>query len=496
MYSDKKNSVWLSIQYLSTLIFSFITLKINLSNFGQEQFGIWLLLASFWGISSVIDMGFGTSIIRYVAEARNRNDFSGVNKIISTGFLIFIVLGLILLVGGNFLGNVIYFDNPNLINKAFSGEAKIVFLLLGLAFYLRYITILLKSIFEGLKNFVLHSQLSILYNCLILVAVIFISALKLSLVSLAMAYFLSSVLLLVLHFVYLKIKYPEVSFSKSLLKYSEIKSLFKFSMSVQVASIFGAFIDPLIKYFLGSFISIETVSSYEVARRFAVAISGLFATSFRTILPKASVLKNRNEFGEFIMSEGIKITKLGIVYSGFTYGVFSVIIIIIIKLWFGIEQSIFIFLILSLPETVNNAGYAVYMTCLGIGKAFYLAVIQGVNLILISLSLIFGIWLFKGYLGLLGFFASELIVNFLLLKLIKNFSGINIIEYLKKIGIDKLLLSLLLTFTVILLGLNFNINIYILSAALSVFSLFLYWNETKQYIKIFGTLFPVSNFFK
>ncbi len=496
MYSDKKNSFWLSIQYLSTLIFSFITLKINLSSFGKELFGIWLLFASFWGISSVIDLGFGTAIIKYVAESRDREDYTNVNKIVSTGLFIFIILGLILLVGGFFLGYAIYFNNPNLIKGPMSSSVTGVFILLGLAFYVRYIVSLLRSIFEGLKDFVLPSILNLFYNCFILFSVILVYAVKLKLEYLALAYFISSFLLLLLHYIFLKIKYPEISFGKTLLKLNQIKSLFKFSISIQAASIFGAFIDPVIKYFLGSFISVETVSSYEVARRFAVAISGLFSTSFRTILPKASVLKNRSEYSEFIMSEGVKISGLGISYSGFIYGVLSLVIIAFIKFWFGIDQSIFIFLILSMPESVNNAGYSIYMICIGIGKAFYIAVIQGVNLILISVSLLVGIWLFKGYLGLIGFFASELIVNLLLLKLIKNSSGIKIIEYLTQIGVNKLLVSLFLTLTVIFASIQFNINIYILTSVLSLLSIILYRKDFQKYAKVFWALVPVKAFFK
>ncbi len=493
MYNDKKNSVWLSIQYISTLIFSFITLKLNLLSFGQQLFGIWLLFASFWGISSVIDLGFGTALIRYIAEAVDRKDNYSVNRIVSTGFFIFILLGIILFLLGNIMGVIIYFKNYNIISGNIKSQAKLVFVFLGISFFLRYLTSYFRSIFEGLKNFVLPSKLNLIYNCLILCSVIIVFVFKLDLVSLAFAYLLSSIVIVILHYVFLTIKYKEIKISRVYLKFRYLSSLFKFSISVQAASVFGALIDPMIKYLVGNFISIETVSSYEVARRFSVAISGLFATSFRTILPKASVLRTRDEYNEFIMTEGIKITKLGITYSGFMYGVFSIFIIIVIKFWFGIEQSIFIFLILSMSEAVNNTGYSVYMTCLGIGKAFYLAVIQGLNFFLISISIVSGIWLFRGYLGLLGYFVSELIVNFFLLRLIRDTSGINISKYLKNIGINKLLISLVLTLAVIFLGINFKFNIYMLSSVLSLISFLLFWNETKQYIKMFGTLFTVSS---
>ena len=68
MYSNRKNSGWLSFQFIVMLLVALITLKLNLTHYGAHQFGSWILFASIWGCGAAIDFGFGTSLVKYVAE--------------------------------------------------------------------------------------------------------------------------------------------------------------------------------------------------------------------------------------------------------------------------------------------------------------------------------------------------------------------------------------------------------------------------------------------
>ncbi|MBK6914004.1 MAG: hypothetical protein IPH11_10220 [Ignavibacteriales bacterium] len=74
MNKNKRNSLWLALQYLIGLIISLITLKLNLSQYGEQIFGGWILLSSLWGFGKVIDLGYGTALIKYIAEFKNDPD--------------------------------------------------------------------------------------------------------------------------------------------------------------------------------------------------------------------------------------------------------------------------------------------------------------------------------------------------------------------------------------------------------------------------------------
>jgi len=482
MVENKRNSLWLSIQFIASLLFSLVTLKLNFLQFGEEIFGIWILLISFWGITSIVDLGFGTAIVKYIASANQNNDIDEINRIASTGFVIFLFLGIILLATGLFSGFLIYFNNKRIVPE---DEIKVflkVFFLLGISFYFQYLIIFFRSIFEGLNNFVITSKLTLVYNLLILFSVILNYLFKYEIWSLALFYLISSFSLLFMYCLTLRQKFGMIKIIPRKFSRSMAKMMFGFSFKIQIAAFLGASMDPIVKYVIGNYSSTSIISYYEVARRFAIAISGLFNTAFKTILPRTSILKTKKDYKNYILSEGTKFSKFGIIYSGALYGIFSIFILFIIHFWFGTEQSIIIFFILSLSESVNNTGYMVYTFFIGIGKGIYLVIIQLSNMLLITSGLILGFSIFQNQIGLLGYFFSVSIMNLFMLLLLKRETGINISLYLKKIDFKKLILLLLLISLVIFFNYIFSINIYILSSGLSILCILFFRKDIKTYL--------------
>ena len=489
MPQNKKNSIWLAIQFVSSLIFSLITLKLNLLHFGEQIFGIWILMISFWGISTVVDLGFGTAIVKYIAGANANNDKDEINKIASTGFVIFFTLGILLLATGILIALAIYYSNTNFIPKQYLSEFKAVFLFLGFSFYFQYLVVFFRSLFEGFNNFVITSKLTLIYNLLILFSVSIVFVLKLSIWTLALFYILSSIILLLLYYFTLKQIFHSVQVNPGQFSFKYARRMFSFSFSVQIATFIGSSIDPVIKYVIGNYGSTSIISYYEVARRFALAISGLVNTAFKTILPRTSVLAKRSDFRDFILNEGINYPKFGIVYSAIFYGICSIFIVLIIHFWFGFERSIIIFFILSLAESVNNTGFMLYSFFTGIGKGLYLVIIQSSNIILVILSLVAGFLIFGNQLGLIGYFVSVLLMNLLMVYLLNKQTGISIEQYLHKIHIYKLFMLLFFILLVIIGNYVYSINVYLLSATLSLLCLFLFMRDIRQYLSQLKGLF-------
>ena len=160
MNQEKRNSLWLAIQYIVAIIFSFITLKLNLLTYGKELFGSWILISSLWGFGRALDFGLGTSIIKFVAEY-NHKDASRLNYLLSTCLLLMFFLGIIIFILIFEIGQLIYFSTNEILGSEHIEEIRIVFLILGLSFYLNYIIIIIKSVFEGMSDFGTTSRISI-----------------------------------------------------------------------------------------------------------------------------------------------------------------------------------------------------------------------------------------------------------------------------------------------------------------------------------------------
>ncbi len=478
MHSDKKNSLWLAIQYIIALVFSLISLKLNLNNYGDKTFGVWIILSSLWGFSSTIDFGFGIAIIKFVAQYKNEED--NVNKILSSVFFVFILLGLLIFIFCNSLAYYFYF-NSTLIPLNQIESFKTVFLILGAAFLMQYFSIFFKSIIEGLNNFTVTSKVIIFQYTLILFGASILYYFDLEIIWLSLVYLITNSVIFCIYLIYYFSQIKVYSISFSLFELKEAKRIFKFSVSVQMMNIFYALIDPVVKYLMGSFYNIGAVTAYEIARRTASSISGLFFNTFRIILPKASVLKTDSEITSFVQNEIVKYTRIGLTYSGLTFGILSLPVIGIIYFTFEIKEVVTFFVILSLPETINNFGYAIYNFLLGIGKTVFLASLQFINLVIVVLSLFVGFSFFHSSIGLLGYFFSVLLGNILMLSYLNFRIKIPLSKYMAQIGIYKLvLLIVMILLTVVFLQIT-QINIFLLFFILNVTAFLVFYKDVSYY---------------
>lgn len=481
MVDNKKNSKWLAIQYIIVILASFITIKLNISHFGTELFGIFILISSFWGFGTLIDLGFGTAMVKFIAQS-NKDDEAEFKSLVSTGLIIFLIVGIIIFVLGNLLSQIIIFNNSKLISPGFGPIAHPVFLLMGIFFFSQYLGAFFRSILEGMNAFWVSSRIIILYNILNIISVLIVVITGRSLIVLAVSFIFCSVTAMIITVMYIKIKYRIALFSLSSFSFKLFRRVLRFSISVQLASLSGAAMDPVVKFLIGNYASVSIVSYYEIARRFSTALSGLFTTTFKYYLPKTSVLKKVEDYNHFLLDSGAGLSRLSITYSGIVFGLLQGVVALIIKLWFGFDGVIFIFLLLSVSEVINNFGYVLYVFLMGIGKADILMLLQFIYLILLSATVAIGLIIFKSMMGLLGSFFAVFIINILLIWYVSRLSGISIRKYLVTVKIKKLgiLVSLIM---LAIFSQYFNlIPVFPAVFSLSILSGIFFFNDIKSLI--------------
>ena len=480
--SNRKNSLWLAIQFCLIIVFSLITLKLNLMHYGKELFGSWILVASMWGIGRALDFGLGTSLIKFVAEY-NSNNSTRLNVLFSTCFFLIIMFGALIFIIIFGITRYLYFNNHNIIPVDYSFEIWKVFIILGLWFYLNYITIFFRSVFEGMNEFVLSSKISIVNSLLIFLAVLISFYFELPLLHLAFGYLFSSLIILSIYIVAFRIKIPSHQLSWKLIERVMIRKVFNFSLAIQGASIFGSLIDPLIKYLLGSFSNTGSVSIYEVARRFVLAITGLFNATFRPILPKASAISSSQEYQGFIYAECANLSKIGVLYSGSVYGIGSLIIPLLIQKVFGYDEALLMYLILAIPESINNFGFPIYNFLIGVGKAYFIVFIQFTNVVIIGISVLLGLLIFNNILGLLGYGLTIIIVNSLMVWFINKKFGVSVKKYFALSKAYKLIILVVLLIMSIISIYNTYLEIYSTFFILGGLSILFFITDLYLYFK-------------
>ena len=76
-----------------TLTVSFFLLPYILGRLGDAQFGLWVVVASVGGYFSLFELGVGGSVVKTVAEHRERGDREELNALVSAGFVVFLGSG-------------------------------------------------------------------------------------------------------------------------------------------------------------------------------------------------------------------------------------------------------------------------------------------------------------------------------------------------------------------------------------------------------------------
>jgi len=87
-----------SMDYLVTfveLVLGIFMLPFNTSHLGQSAYGLWVLAASITFYFSMLNLGYGYALVKYVAEFRAHRDARSLNEVMSTMFFVFAGIGLI-----------------------------------------------------------------------------------------------------------------------------------------------------------------------------------------------------------------------------------------------------------------------------------------------------------------------------------------------------------------------------------------------------------------
>ncbi len=78
---------WLA--HLVVMAVGFFLMPYVMRTIGESGYGAWVFVNSVAGYSTLLYMGFGSTVCRFVADKRARHDWDGLNAVASGVFAVF-----------------------------------------------------------------------------------------------------------------------------------------------------------------------------------------------------------------------------------------------------------------------------------------------------------------------------------------------------------------------------------------------------------------------
>ena len=330
---------------------------------GQSEFGLYSLAVATISYLSIMDLGFGSAIVRFASKYKSLGDKYKENNLY--GMFIIIYLGLGFLVG--LMGVVLYFNSDSMFGETMTSEElyklKILIGLLTFNLTFSFPFTVFRSIIIAYEKFVFSKVLSIvqvMINPLIMIPLLFFGYKSIALVVVLTVINLS---VSIINLVYCKIKIgisPNYGFfDKSLLK--EISG---YSFYVFLNGIVDQIYWSSSQFILGSVGNTVMIAVYSVALTFKGLYFSLSTSFVGVLLPRLTKMIIEKVSNNELSTLFIKLGRLQYIILLFILSNFIFFGKKFIELWAGIEYSesylitLFIIVPLTIP-LIQNVGITI-----------------------------------------------------------------------------------------------------------------------------------------
>ena len=349
------------------LFVSLIYTKILLSHLGQSEYGLYALVASVIGYLSVLDMGFGNAMIRFISRSKAKNDDPtniGENKINGVFLFLYSIIGIISLIIG-----FVLVANIDSIFKSLTvvelHKAKIIMMILVLTVSLSFPLSIFDSYVVSCEKFKFAKVLALIKTLIVPFTMLPLLYMGYKAITMVVVTSLYTIIfhLITIYYCFKKLN-MKISFSFKNIDTKFLKEIFGYSFFIFLNIIVDNIYNNTDQIVLGAVAGTVAVSIYSIAMKisqinmnFSTTISGLFFPKITKTLEEENGDKKVSDI--FIKVSRIQLYIMALVLFGFI--IFGKQFII---LWVGNEyiDAYYILLILMIPSIIpltQNIGISI-----------------------------------------------------------------------------------------------------------------------------------------
>ena len=330
---------------------------------GQSEFGLYSLIGSLVAYLSVLDMGLGNTIVRYVSKNRAVGDKKSESELNGLFLSVYSVIGLITLV----VGSVLYFNVDNMFGATLNSDqierAKIMMILLVFNIAISFPLSVFASLMQAYERFVflrIFNIISVLLKPMIALPFLFMGYGAVSLFVFATIVNIACLLTNVYYcFKYLDIRFRKGHFEKAFLYEISGYAFFIFLNAIMDKIYYGTG-----QFILGIVSGTVQVAIYAIAMQFLNMYMQFSSAISGVLLPKVTMMVSNYISKKDLTGLMIKIGRLQYIVMSYIVVMFFLIGKEFIYLWAGINYvsaylMILIIMISLFTPLIQNAGIAI-----------------------------------------------------------------------------------------------------------------------------------------
>jgi len=246
------------------------------------------LVNSFIGYFSILDLGIGPSLTKYVAQYRVQRDEEKLSQSISTTFFIFSAMGLLVAVGLFMVGYffIALFNIPAELIQ----EARIITYIAAATMLFGFPMGTFSGVLRGLQRYDIPALADFAASIPKIVLIILLLPRGYGVITLVLINTVTGVLGWVLNAYYAKKLLPSLRISPSFFNKEMIRVLFSLGVSLFIISVCMMIIGPTDRLIIGAFLPVGMIVFYEAAYKIRIVISATPQVLAFAVIPVASEL--------------------------------------------------------------------------------------------------------------------------------------------------------------------------------------------------------------
>jgi O-antigen/teichoic acid export membrane protein len=263
-------------RYLSVaaeMLIGLVTLPFNLAHLGTEAYGLWMLTAGVTIHFSILDLGYGGAMVKFMAQYRAHRDSRALNEIASTLFFLFLAFGVLayLVV----VGLAFNLEHVFRINHAQAEVGKWILLIIGINVAINFPFSVYGGVCSGFQRYDINNMVAIVSNLAVAAVNIAVVLAGYGLITLVAA---TTVVRFVTYFVYRQNAYkvfPALSIRPSLFRRDRLREVTGFSIYSSIIDWANKLNYELDEVVIGVFLGPGPVAVWAVADRIISATQRL-----------------------------------------------------------------------------------------------------------------------------------------------------------------------------------------------------------------------------